>query len=174
MMRPLLLGLAIVLAGCGVSNAPAQPIEFNHALHLSKELAAKLDQRPLVCTDCHAGAERGQNAGLPALSVCLRCHMKPMTNAKGEVSAEEPKVRELAAKPAAFRWVQVTRNPGHVYFSHRAHVGIGKMTCQECHGDVASWTKPPRKPNLRLQSMSACMACHRQRGASNECGVCHR
>ncbi len=162
------------LACGGERTPPSQPIEFNHKLHLSDEVAEAMKQRKLTCTDCHPGAEKRQHAELPALSVCLRCHMKMQTGKLGQANPEEAKIRELAGKRQRFRWIQVTRNPAQVYFSHRAHVGIGKMTCDECHGDVAEWTTSPRKPEQRLQSMDACMSCHRQRGANNECAVCHR
>jgi c(7)-type cytochrome triheme protein len=89
-------------------------------------------------------------------------------------TAAERRVRELAAQPGPFRWIQVNRNPGHVYFSHRAHTGIGGMTCAECHGDATAWTEPPRTPVPELHDMDACMDCHRERRVSNECGTCHR
>lgn len=151
------------------ANAPEQPIAFDHKLHLSKELAKKMKQRQMVCTDCHTGAEKGIHAGLPSLSSCLRCHMKVQS-----ARENEHKVRELAGKNEPFQWYQVTRNPAHVYFSHRPHVSIAKIDCEVCHGNVREWEEPPRKPNERLLHMSSCMACHRQRGVDNECGVCHK
>jgi c(7)-type cytochrome triheme protein len=88
--------------------------------------------------------------------------------------ARDQVVRDRADKGGAFRFVQVTRNPGHVYFSHRAHVSFAKMTCENCHGDVTSWAQPPRAPEPSLVDMDACMACHRKQGASTECQICHR
>jgi hypothetical protein len=167
-MRALVLALA--LAACRVAPPlPEQPIAFNHALHL----ALDVDGKRLRCTDCHAGAERAEHAGLPALRDCLRCHVRPQRGERGLPNPREARVRELAV-PGPFRWTQVTRNPGHVYAPHRAHVGIAKLSCTECHGDVTAWTAPPTEPNPRLSSMSACMACHREHGVPNRCGMCHR
>lgn len=159
--------IAILVGACSArAPAPAQPIAFDHALHLR----VRLDDRALGCTDCHAGAESAPRAGLPAISTCLRCHMRPQGD---KPSAKERRVRELAAA-GGVRWVQVTRNPGHVYFSHRAHVTIAELPCARCHGDVAAWNAPPTEPNDELERMSACLACHRARGAPTDCGTCHR
>jgi hypothetical protein len=162
--------ILIVALACAERAAPLQPIAFNHSLHLDVEI----DGRPLVCVDCHAGAERAEHAGLPALRDCLRCHMRPQGGEDGKPSEREGLVRAAAAQGGPFRWTQVTRNPGHVYASHRAHVGIAGLTCETCHGDVSRWTSPPTEPNLALRDMGACISCHRERGASTECATCHR
>ncbi len=162
--------LALVAGACArAPQPPAQPIAFNHALHLSLDL----EGRKLRCTDCHAGAERAEHAGLPALRDCLRCHVRPQLGERNVPNPREAKVRELAV-PRPFAWVQITRNPGHVYAPHRVHVGIAKLPCTECHGDVASWTAPPTEPVQRLRHMTECMDCHRTHGASTRCGACHR
>ena len=159
--------LLLAIAACSAAApAPAQPIAFDHALHLR----VHLDDRALACTDCHAGAEKAARAGLPAITTCLRCHMRPQGDPP---SAKERRVRELATA-GGVRWVQVTRNPGHVYFSHRAHVTIGALACESCHGDVRAWTSPPTEPNTALESMSKCLACHRAHGAATDCEACHR
>jgi c(7)-type cytochrome triheme protein len=156
--------IAILLAACGGDPAaPEQPIAFNHAIHVGEE--------KIPCTDCHVGAETGTHATLPALSRCLLCHMKPQGD---EPNERERVVRELASQRTPVKWIQVTRNAGHVYFSHRAHVTLAKMPCADCHGDVAAWEAPPTSPNQALRSMDACLACHRAQGASTECATCHQ
>lgn len=161
MTRVILALWILAVAGCGSPEVPEQPLPFSHAVHVAKHA--------IGCVDCHAGAERGVEAGLPAIGGCLRCHVKPQGQSGGDQV-----VRDRAAKGGPFRWVQVTRNPGHVYFSHRAHVSFAKLTCADCHGDVSTWAEPPRTPNTELMKMDACMGCHRKRRASNECQVCHR
>jgi c(7)-type cytochrome triheme protein len=145
-----------------VDLAPPQPIPFDHALHAGREA--------IGCTSCHPGAERQAGAGLPPLTTCLGCHMKP----QGEGRPEEAAVRELARAGRPLVWVQVTRNPGHVYFSHRAHVALAGMSCADCHGDVTRWQAPPIEPNERLTSMAECQTCHRRKGAALSCATCHR
>jgi len=159
--------LAAGLAACGPATAPPQPIPFDHSIHVR----VQLDDRKLACTDCHPGAEHGARAGLPALTFCLRCHMRPQGERPSKL---EEQVRVLAAAGGPFRWIQVTRNPGIVYFSHRAHIQLGGMTCADCHGDVASWRRPPTVPNAKLKSMDACLDCHRRRGAPTGCVTCHQ
>ncbi len=160
--------VAIAIAcGCGrTSRPPDQPIAFNHALHLGLDLEGK----KLACVACHAGAERGEHAGLPALRDCLRCHVRPQGNVPNPREAE---VRALAQR-GPLHWTQITRNPGHVYAPHRAHVGIAKLPCEDCHGDVRAWTRPPTEPVQRLLHMTECIGCHRNHGASTWCGTCHR
>jgi hypothetical protein len=160
-----LLGVLLAVgATCGTRPPrPVQPIAFNHQLHAGKH--------EIGCTTCHAGAERRPAAGLPALRTCLTCHMKPQGDPP---SAAEGQVRELAGAGAPVRWVQVTRNPGHVFFSHAAHVTLGGISCSRCHGDVTRWKAPPEEPEARLRSMGACQQCHRDRGAPLGCATCHR
>lgn len=169
MMAPRVLLLAMVAACSAPSHVAEQPIQFDHSLHLRLDL----DGKTLRCTDCHAGAERSEHAGLPALRACLRCHVRPQLGDRGVPNPREARVRELAVA-GPFRWVQVTRNPGHVFAPHRAHVGIAKLACEECHGDVASWRAPPTKPNEHLLHMQECISCHREHGAPTTCGTCHR
>jgi menaquinone reductase, multiheme cytochrome c subunit len=158
-----IVALALHASGCSSDRAVTQPIEFNHKIHVTDE--------KIPCTDCHMGAEKQVHASLPALSRCLMCHMKPQSKVP---NPREQRVRELAASREPVRWTQITRNAGHVYFSHRAHVALAKMPCSDCHGDVANWTKPPTKPVAALLSMGACLSCHRDEGASTACATCHQ
>lgn len=167
--RSALLAIAVAAACRRGPSIPDQPIAFNHALHLTLDL----EGRKLRCVDCHAGAERGEHAGLPALRDCLRCHVRPQHSDRAGADEREARVRELAAG-GPVRWVQITRNPGHVYAPHRAHVGIAHLPCEDCHGDVRTWTAPPTQPVDRLLRMTECIACHRNHGASTWCGACHR
>lgn len=160
---PLLMLLLGASAGCEAeAETISQPIQFNHRVHIVK--------KKVPCTDCHTGAERSDHAGLPSLSRCLLCHMRPQGNPP---SRKEQVVRRLAAEGAKLRWNRVTRNEGHIYFSHRVHVSLAKMSCARCHGDVRRWSEPPQEANTKLTSMSRCMSCHRRKGASNRCSACH-
>jgi c(7)-type cytochrome triheme protein len=166
-MRWVACAILIAVSACKPAPEPTQPLPFDHGLHLR----VHLDDRTLTCTDCHAGAKTAARAGLPAIVTCLRCHMRPQGDPPSE---KEALVRKAAAAGGPFRWTQITRNPGHVYFSHRAHTTIGKMECATCHGDVATWHAPPTLPNPGLTSMDKCLACHRERHARTDCGTCHQ
>ena len=164
----LALGLVLLPAGAAGCNRKAeaieQPVAFNHRIHVQKHKTP--------CTDCHTGAKNAPHAGLPSLQRCLLCHMKPQPEGK-QPSTRERRVRQLAAQGAKIHWNRVTRNEGHVYFSHRVHTSLAGFSCIRCHGDVRKWTAPPTEPNPRLTSMSRCMNCHRQHGTSNRCSACH-
>jgi c(7)-type cytochrome triheme protein len=155
--------VALVAACAGDGGGPVQPIAFDHRRHAGEQ--------KIPCVDCHAGAERAAHASLPALSRCLACHMKPQGE---QPNPKEQAVREAAIRGGPFQWIQVTRNPNHVHFSHAAHVSLARMPCADCHGDVTKWTQPPRRPEPALTSMSACLACHRERGAPTDCTTCHQ
>lgn len=137
-----------------------QPIAFDHARHAQEELA---------CLQCHENAETSPHASLPRISACMLCH----NEAKGE-HPDEPRIREYAEKKEPIPWRQVNRLPGHVYFSHAMHVKLGKMDCAECHGDMAKLDKPPASSQIDHLTMSRCMECHAERGATNDCLACHK
>lgn len=166
-MRCGALALVVLVACAAPTPAPPQPLPFDHALHAT----VRLDDGALGCTTCHPGAERGAHAGLPSLQTCLRCHMRPQGDPP---STDEARVRAAASSGQPLRWIQVTRNPGHVYFAHSAHVTVAGMACADCHGDVTTWIAPPTLPESRLTAMDACLACHRERGAPTDCATCHQ
>ena len=75
--------LLAALSACRSEPAPVvQPIAFDHALHMKKDME---------CATCHEHADTSIYATLPSNDVCMGCHDEP--NGK---NPEEPKVRELA------------------------------------------------------------------------------
>jgi hypothetical protein len=141
-------------------HSPVQPLAFDHARHAAENLA---------CLDCHVRAQSSPYAGIVLLKACMLCHVEPQGD-----HPDEPKVREYAERGEAIPWVRVNRLPGHVYFSHEAHVRWGEMDCAECHGDVASLTQPPQGSQIDSLTMERCMSCHTERRASNDCLACHK
>jgi hypothetical protein len=104
------------------------------------------------CAVCHRGVETQARATIPDAAFCAKCH---------------------ASLPKTLAWVQVTRIPSHVYFSHQRHVALGKLECASCHGDMRDRTSPPGTAQARLV-MTTCLNCHRHEGASEDCAACHR
>ena len=155
-------GGATLLLGASRRHEPVeQPIPFDHQAHV---VGQEMD-----CKDCHSAHEE-PHAGFGAIRDCHECHKEVQGDADSEL---QQAVREYGKARRQVPWVQVTRNPGHVYFSHRAHVSLGKMECQECHGDMGARTTPLERPQGHLVSMDACMDCHAARGASLQCAACH-
>ena len=127
------------------SAALQQPIQFNHQVHVKKE----------PCQTCHRAYQHGPAAGNPTMVICMDCHTNPV----GE-SAEEEKLRALEKNQGRLNWIRVTRVPRHVRFSHQRHVVVGKLPCENCHGDIASLTTPPLAPLVAI-NMNFCIGCHR-------------
>ena len=145
------------MAGGGVK----QPLEFDHEAHIKAE--------EMDCTDCHRMAEKSPRAGLPLLKDCKDCHSEPQGK-----SPEEPKVREYLEAGKEIEWKTVNRLPGHVYFSHRAHVGIAEMKCWDCHRDMRKESKPVTRPDIGHLTMTRCIECHKEKKAELECTTCHK
>ena len=153
----LLTDLLAVVIGAG--RVIRQPIAFNHSKHV---------ENGAVCADCHTGVQTQAHATLPAIATCMGCHETPLSQ-----NPEEAKIRTIAAAGQDVAWIQLTRVPPHVYFSHRRHVQIGKQECAECHGPVAKSTSPPVAA-FRQATMNNCLACHAKRGVKTDCNDCHR
>jgi hypothetical protein len=136
--------------------APVQPLPFSHRIHASNGLA---------CSDCHAMPAPGDQAGFPATSRCMACHV-----AIARDRAPIVKLAEFDKRQEPIPWKRVYRVPPYVVFSHKTHVGKGHASCQTCHGPVQERdTLRKEKPT----SMSACVDCHKDKGAPVTCDYCH-
>lgn len=140
--------------------AVSQPIAFNHLKH-TQELG-------LGCDFCHQYVQTGAHAGLPGAEVCSMCHLAPLGT-----SEEAARVTALLAEGDSLRFRKLFRLPDHVLYTHRRHVGIGGLECENCHGAIAATERPPERPLVRI-SMEYCLGCHRERGQSLDCVACHR
>lgn len=154
-----LLAVAFVLGACQQAPPVAQPIQFNHQVHLSSGLN---------CPTCHTTVEQAVPAGVPTLETCMMCHQGALTE-----SPEEEKVRQFAQRNESIPWRRIYQLPDHVYFSHRRHVVTGGVACAVCHGAVESLVVPAAYPMVK-HSMDWCLTCHEARGATADCVHCHR
>jgi Cytochrome c7 and related cytochrome c len=137
-----------------------QPIAFNHLKH-TKDLG-------LECQFCHVYVTTGAHAGLPGADICGMCHQAQLGT-----SPEAARVTALLTSGDGLRFNKLFRLPAHVYYSHRRHVGIGKLECPQCHGGIAATERPPTRPLVRI-TMKRCVDCHRAQGQSLDCVACHR
>ena len=166
------------LPGNDRGYTPAQPIAFSHRVH-----AGDLS---IDCLFCHPGAEESRHAGVPAASVCMKCHahvtagydaqLEERASAEAEereprrvVSPELAKLYDALAlddelrpiegrEPRPIEWVRVHQVPDFVYFDHSVHVARD-VACQTCHGPVQSMERVRQESDL---SMGWCVSCHRQ------------
>jgi hypothetical protein len=160
----LLIAVVIVFVGVvGMRRAPAtsprQPLPMSHKRHIAKDMK---------CRACHQGVEGEAMASFPTLADCMDCHKTQ----QGQVPSE-PQVRAFAAHGQELTWVRLNHLPGHVYFSHAAHVTLGRVRCEACHRDMSKVDQALGEADVHLD-MSACVACHRDGDASLDCLACHK
>lgn len=169
-VRRLLIGaVTLTMAGAGFAAGRStfrpgenvsQPIQFNHRKHVR--------DAGLACATCHEYYETSAHSGLPGLATCLGCHDGTTTG-----TAEEKKLVELGKTEPTPPFRKLFRLPDHVYYSHRRHVVVAGLECEDCHGGIAETTAPPPRPLVRV-TMATCVACHAAKGVQTDCTHCHR
>jgi hypothetical protein len=141
-------------AGAPVVGGP----RLDHKAHMA---------RGLKCLDCHQSVAMPQDPLAPEpapVKMCQRCH--------DDIDQRLPEDQRVAnvffdkdGKPLRKR--AVLPYTGDVIWNHAPHKGI---ECLTCHKDIV-------ETNVRraavLMDMDTCMACHHDRGASNDCAACH-
>lgn len=149
---------------------PEQPIYYSHEVH------AGVNQ--ISCLYCHGGAQDSKHATIPAVNVCMNCHMsvkeytgEPIiredgttVNANDEIQKiykyagwnPDTKTYDKPGKP--IEWIKIHNLPDHVYFNHSQHVKVGQVACQTCHGEVQKMGEVKQFADL---SMGWCINCHR-------------
>lgn len=98
-----------------------QPFDFSHVIHLEE-----VDDD---CNSCHFFREDGTFAGSPKNEQCIECHQE----VQGEDPDERTYVEEYVDLDREVPWLVYSRQPDNVFFSHAAHVKMGKMECEACH-----------------------------------------
>jgi hypothetical protein len=139
-----------------VPTPPEQPVPFSHKLHVAQGLD---------CAACHTMPEPGEQATFPATATCMSCH--------ATIKTDSPHIRRLASYPEQEKplpWVRVYRLPDYVWFSHKEHLAVNSVTCENCHGKVQDLEVMKKVKDL---SMASCMDCHKETAASNACSFCH-
>jgi hypothetical protein len=145
-----MIATAAIELGRSQNYAPDQPIKFSHKVHAG---ANRID-----CKYCHTTVEYGKSAGIPAMELCMNCHILVREGARsGKFEIAKVVDANETKKPVA--WVRIHNLPDHVFFSHAQHVGVAKVDCQKCHGQVQEMDIMKQNSDL---SMGWCINCHRQ------------
>ena len=161
----------LAVAGCRgpgaqtAASAPEQPILFMHSVHAG--------ENQIPCAYCHYSADRSVDAGIPAVRVCVGCHVPggagglappalaqlgfPTAERDSLWNAEATKLVGYWQRQEAIPWVRVHKLPEHVRFPHDMHVNVG-LECQTCHGPVQEMEEVYRFSSLQ---MGWCIDCHR-------------
>ena len=170
-----ILAIAVVAGGfllmrvfAGSGYAPVQPIQFDHWQHVTKGAAEGEEGGPqLECTFCHEHADKSSHATIPNISTCMMCHESTKT--------ESPEVQKLTAiserkEQPPWKRVYWMEKEANVFFTHKPHIAAG-VDCVACHGEVGQMHRVRRETD---QTMGWCIDCHRKKGASVDCYICHR
>jgi len=145
------------LMGIGIYEGylPEQPVKFIHSVHVC--------ENEVDCKYCHHSAYESKHAGIPSTNVCMNCHKAVKEGSRyGEVEIGkiyaaigfDPETGtyldgegrnghsspQVSFNGAPIKWNKVHNLPDHVYFSHQQHVVVGGLQCQNCHGDVETWS----------------------------------
>lgn len=136
---------------------PEQPIHFSHKLHLEKN--------QMECQYCHSGVNKSPFPTIPSLEVCMGCHKLVKTD-----SPEIKKLKDFYDRQVPVEWEPVNHLPEHVFFNHERHIKAG-VGCQTCHGLVQKMDVVEKVSSLK---MGFCVTCHRDKGASVDCLICHQ
>jgi hypothetical protein len=161
--------LAFAAMNKSSGRLPPQPIAFNHRLHLERVQGIK-------CQDCHQLAASEVYAGIPSKYICFGCHEPNADASDPNADANKPQFATLMAfakSDGDIPWLRVTTTQEDVFFSHRRHVTVAKIECQQCHRDMPERTSPPTEGPVKIR-MSTCLGCHREHQSSVDCISCHR
>lgn len=161
---------------------PVQPIYFSHKVHPGTN--------QISCLYCHGGAQDSKHATIPAVNVCMNCHMavkeytgEPIkrddgttVNANDEIQKlyqyagwnPDTKTYDKPGKP--IEWVKIHNLPDFVYFNHSQHVKVGQVACQTCHGEMQKMDQVAQFADL---SMGWCVNCHRTTNVQFDDGKGH-
>ncbi|MEM9857609.1 MAG: c-type cytochrome [Bacteroidota bacterium] len=126
--------------------APKQPIAFSHQLHAG--------QYEIDCQYCHTGVRKSKSANIPSANICMNCH--------SAIKTESPEIQKIYAaiendKP--IEWVRIHNLPDLAYFNHSQHVQVGKLECENCHGEIKEMEVVQQ---ASLLTMGWCIDCHRK------------
>ena len=145
--------LFVEAAGLGRQQyyQPDQPVWFSHKVHAG--------QNQIDCEYCHFTASKSMHAGIPPVNVCMNCHSQ-VKEGKQTGKEEIDKIYAAIADNKPIEWVKVHNLPDHVYFNHAQHYNVGKVACEECHGEVEKMDQIIQVEEL---SMGWCIDCHREK-----------
>lgn len=163
----------------------AQPLQFNHEIHMGEKAG-------MSCQDCHSVRDDGTFSGIPVIEKCAPCHAQPL----GTTEAEKILVEQYVTPGKEIMWHVYSRQPDNVFFPHAVHLNNAKLKCEDCHGDhgktkalrsyeenrVSGYSRDIWGPSIgRVTSqkrpgmkMDDCVDCHNEKNVQAGCLACHK
>ncbi|HDR52779.1 MAG TPA: hypothetical protein ENN90_14370, partial [Mariniphaga anaerophila] len=129
---------------------PDQPIKFSHQVHVA--------ENQIDCMYCHHTATESKTANFPSTDLCMNCHIVVREGSRSG-RFEIDKLVQAHEEGRSIEWIRIHELPDHVFFSHAQHVGVGKLDCAQCHGQVEEMHMVRQHTDL---SMGWCLECHRE------------
>ncbi|MFV1986144.1 MAG: cytochrome c3 family protein [Gemmatimonadota bacterium] len=145
-----------IFAHDDADKGPRQPIPFNHRFHTG--------DLQIDCMYCHTGTERSVSGVVPAMEVCMGCHLVAGT---GLDPVEQMRTMYANGEPVEWKWVN--KLPEFTQFSHRAHLR-NDLECAECHGPVEEMDRVYQWASFK---MGWCLSCHRSEPKSTDVTTDH-
>lgn len=149
---------------------PIQPIHYSHRIHAG--------DNEIECKYCHSSARVSKHSGIPALNVCMNCHVSisevaPETATEdytkeyydGEIQklykavGWDPSQQAYTGETHPVKWVRIHNLPDFAYFNHSQHVTVAGIECQQCHGPIQDMEIVQQFAPL---TMGWCINCHRE------------
>lgn len=151
----ILVGVSLTLYAAWPSRirlgyAPDQPIPFSHLLHAGT-LA-------IACQYCHTQTDRGAEATLPTIDICMNCHL--LFKPDGKKKEQVRKINLLMdywEKKQPILWNRVYDLSDFGHFYHNRHINVG-LDCSNCHGAVETM---PVMQQVAPLTMGWCIQCHK-------------
>ena len=138
--------------GVQIGYAPKQPIAFSHELHAG--------QYEIDCQYCHTGVRKSKSANIPSANICMNCHSAIKTE-----SLEIQKIYAAIENDKPIEWVRIHNLPDLAYFNHSQHVQVGKLECENCHGEIKEMEVVQQ---ASLLTMGWCIDCHRKTNVASK------
>ncbi|MFH1132476.1 MAG: hypothetical protein V1754_14160, partial [Pseudomonadota bacterium] len=133
-------------------------INFSHKTH-----------EDTSCVECHAEMKKSVSPGdqyLPRESRCRSCHAEDTRETN--LPIRKPGEKRCSLCHVGYKGEgsppQRVREKERLRFSHRLH-SAKEVSCEVCH--------QPKGGEMGKPPMSSCLACHREKKATNRCVVCH-
>ncbi|TKG91176.1 hypothetical protein EYV94_22485 [Puteibacter caeruleilacunae] len=130
--------------------APDQPIKFSHKVHAG--------ENQIDCKYCHNTVDKSRSAGIPSVNLCLNCHSL-VREGSNSGQFEINKIHQAVENGQSVEWIRIHKLPDHAYFNHAQHVGVAKLDCNKCHGEVEKMHVLKQESDM---SMGWCVNCHRE------------
>lgn len=135
--------------------------------HVPFQNASLREQQGRPCLGCHGATWTDRGPASPRPETCLACHDPDRQPASTPSRLQRVALVRTPEPPA-----RSTTMPANVYFSHRAHVRFGSIACAQCHDTPGAALE--RSPSRPFMTMTKCLQCHQENGASTDCLVCHK